>query len=129
MSGHADTELQAELDAAKAREEWLIARLLGTRAELDRYRGWFDRLFAIAWRGRDDEFRAEIKRLQAERTASARGARSRAADDRAMRAQVLRAERLSAATIGLRMAREDGRPDHPYDASQVRRWLRRQVRT
>jgi hypothetical protein len=129
VTGLGDAELQAELGAAKGREEWLEARLREAMVERDRYRGWFERLFAAAWRSEEPALRSELERVQAERTAPARNARSRAADYRAIRAQSLKAEGLSAAAIGLRMAREDGRPDHPYDASQVRRWFRRRVQT
>jgi hypothetical protein len=129
VSRHGSGELRAELDAAKGREEWLIAHLLEARSQRDRYRGWFDRLLAAALPSGDAQLRAEIKRLQAERTAPARAARSGTANLKAIRAQSLKAGGLSAARIGLRMASEDGRPDRPYDASQVRRWLRRQVET
>ena len=56
--------------------------------------------------------------------AAARAARSLQSERDAARARQLRADGQSVSQIGLTMAREKDRP-RPYDASQVRRWLRK----
>jgi hypothetical protein len=67
---------------------------------------------------------------RSELTAKARDVRSAQSDRHAARAQELRrAEpKLTPATIGLRIAREQGRPDRPYDARVVARWLARELK-
>ena len=59
------------------------------------------------------------------RTDAANAARHRAAERHRARARELQAAGLSVPRIGLRMAREDDRPDSPYPETTVRRWLRK----
>lgn len=61
--------------------EWLMAQLEATHEERDRYRGWFEKLLPIAWRG-DPEARAEAERLRAERDRMAAGNRRRGEETR-----------------------------------------------
>ena len=59
------------------------------------------------------------------RTSAANAARHAVAARRRARALEMREAGLSVPQIGMRMAREDDRPDNPYPETTVRRWLRK----
>ena len=71
------------------------------------------------------DYGAAFKSVQAD---AARAGRSAKTADWARRARKLKDdEHLKSPEIGRRMAREDGRPERPYDPRQVRKWLSRKV--
>jgi hypothetical protein len=70
-------------------------------------------------------YHQQLEGTRRQRTAQATSARVAKADAMAARAAKLHSAGLSAPIIGMRLAREDGRPDEPYGERQVRRWLAR----
>lgn len=59
-----DDELMSVADAQRSLN-YAMRRLGEMRAERDRYRGWFERLFAAAWQG-DGDLRTELEKVRAE---------------------------------------------------------------
>lgn len=102
--------------------EWLGRQLQDAMDERDRYREWFEKLNEATAR-----YIATVQPIiDRKQGAAARAAKSLQSDRHALRARQLGEAGLSRAVIGQRIALEDGRPDRPYDARQVRRWLERE---
>lgn len=116
MSGEDSANLHP--DPRFRRPPKVISGRVATSSEESAYRAGID---AGRQGGRGEALMAQ--------TGAATAARREHADRQALRAHALRATGLSVPVIGIRMAREDGRPDdQPYAERQVRRWLSRPLK-
>jgi hypothetical protein len=114
----AEAKRRGEMVEHERLSRMLVDRLYAAADLIEDHERTIATLFALA-----EDAIAMIDRYDP--AAPARAGRSLRSDLAALRAKRLKAEGLTAPAIGLRMAREDGRPDDPYDARQVRRWLDR----
>lgn len=98
----------------------LAQRVLAAADVIDSYERTISELFALA-----EEAVAVME--SHDPAAKAREVRTVQSDLQAQRARYLRdIERLKPASIAFRMTRDEGREDRPYDARQVRKWLKRE---
>lgn len=128
MTPEATAELLAVMVDRFAQDNAFTARLMATIEDQHEMLGRLRQALEEA-AGEETRYRALLEDARRLQTRAATVARETRADRQARRAAELRHAGLSAAVTGIRMAREDGRPDdRPYSERQVRRWLARALK-